>query len=218
MSPPNSFYRLSSLGFCHIYFPKIKPTSLMLYFQECCVLQARKKKMMQAQRSLPSDCSCHKAQCNHTEETRRRTHVIMINPRLGKTCGRKLMLAHRRLSRQWSRMSAAPVWCQLSGDSSALRPTNQPTHTGQAVLSSLTEQRFTILSDKTRCFQSPYMRSPVGGIKCWLLYSWKTWRRSDLCVWLISLLKHVSCQVHITSTQTDFHIRRVRGMLVAWLS
>ena len=29
-------------------------------------------------RSL-TDCSCHKTRCNHTEETRRRRHVVMIN-------------------------------------------------------------------------------------------------------------------------------------------
>ena len=178
MLPPNSFYRLSSQGFCHIYFPKNKAYLADVIFPGMLCFTSPKKKrrkrkkkspgMMQAQRSLPSDCSCHEAQCNHTEETRRRTHVIMINPRLGKTCGRNLMSAHRRLSRQWSRMSAA-----LSDVSCLGTPQPSDRLTNRHTPAKLTEQQFTILSDKPRCLQSPYMCIPVGGIKCWLSYSWK---------------------------------------------
>lgn len=48
-----------------------------------------------------SDCSCYKAQCNHTEETCMRRHVVMIN-----------QSRVRRARENWCR----PTWdCQGSG-------------------------------------------------------------------------------------------------------
>lgn len=48
-----------------------------------------------------SDCSCYKAQCNHTEETCMRRHVVMIN-----------QSRVRRAGENWCR----PTWdCQSSG-------------------------------------------------------------------------------------------------------
>ena len=167
---------------------------------------------MQAQRSLPPTAAAIK----HNVTTQKRTHVIMINLRLGKDVREKTDVGPQETVEAVESDECSSVWSRLSGDSSALRPSNQQTHTGQAAFSSLTEQRFAILSDKPPMFSVSIHVQPSRRNKMLafiLLETMDTF--GSVCD---PFLKHVSCQVHVTSTRTDFHIRRVRGMMVAWLS
>lgn len=110
-----------------------------------------------------SDCGCHKAQCNHTVETRRRRHVIMINQSRVRRAGETDVGPYETVKAAESDECELRLQSELrslSGDSSDPgRLTNQPTlgvHTDQSVFSLPVERQFITLPDKPCCFQSPH--------------------------------------------------------------
>lgn len=92
-----------------------------------------------------SDCRYHKAQCNHTEETRRRRHVIMINQRRVRRAGENRCRPTRDCQGSgvgWVRAPSAVGAPELSGDSSD--PDRLNNNTDQSVFSLPIEQQFPI--------------------------------------------------------------------------
>lgn len=79
MFPPQFFYHFVLCALSYL-FAEINPTSLKLFPGNGTGFYTAKNPLPWCKPVLfDSDCSCHKAQCNHTEETCMRRHVVMIN-------------------------------------------------------------------------------------------------------------------------------------------